>query len=420
MQYILVLLLILSVHTHAQLASDTLRLNDLVLETLRNNPELKAFEYNRDLMETRVEGTGLLEDPELTYMRDEMPNFRWGDAMFSRIELMQRIPFPGKLSTQSAIAEIQAEHAHHEHMEKANEVLAKLRSMYFALWFAQQSIALNRENARLLQKFTTIAQTRFGVGAVPQQDVLKAYVEIAKVDNQLVELRRQELTAKAMLRALLNRPASDTLGMAFVPEKTLELPSQDTLQFLAQRFRGMLLHDSLSVEEGREMLSLSRKEYLPDFTFALEYTTPPGRKLNLWTVSAGISLPFTPWGLKRTRARVEEATIAIDRAKEMLTNSRNMVRSNINALYVKAKTLQEQLRNYTAIIVPQSERSLQAGMIAYQTGKTDFLMLIDSYRTLVELSMEKLMLRMQFEQTIAELKREVGYAGIFDVQPERN
>ncbi len=420
MHYILVLLVILFARAQAQPPGDTLRLNDLVLEALRNNPELKAFEYNRDVMEMRVEGTGLLDDPELTYMRDEMRNFRWGEAMNSRIGLMQRIPFPGKLATQSAIAEIQAEHAHHEHMEKANEVLAKLRSAYFELWFAQQSIALNRENARLLQKFTTIAQTRFGVGETPQQDVLKAYVEIARLDNQLVELRRQERTAKAMLRALLARPESDTLGIAVISENTIELPPQDTLQVLARRFRGMLLHDSLSVEEGREMLSLARKGYLPDFALGVEYATPPGKNLHFWTVSATLSLPFTPWGLKRTGARVEEATIAIDRATETLKNARNMVRSNINALYVKAQAVREQLWNYSSVIIPQSERALQASMIAYQTGKTDFLMLIDAYRTLVELSMEKLMLRMQFEQTIAELKREVGYAGIFDVQPERN
>jgi outer membrane protein TolC len=152
----------------------------------------------------------------------------------------------------------------------------------------------------------------------------------------------------------------------------------------------------------------------------LEYATPPGKNLHLWTVSATLSLPFTPWGLQRTGARIEEATIAVDRAKETLKNARNMVRSNINTLYVKAEALREQLSKYTSVIIPQSERALQASMIAYQTGKTDFLMLIDAYRTLVEISMEKLMLRMQFEQTIAELKREVGYAGVFDVQPIRN
>ena len=235
MNYILALLLIVPLSAFAQGASDTLNLNDLVREALRNNPELKAFEYNRDAMEARVDAAGTLDDPELTYMREEMPGFRWNESMMQKIELMQMIPFPGKLSTKTEIAEIQAEHAHHEHMEKANEVLARLRSAYFELWFAQQSLALNRENARLLQQFTKIAQTRYGVGETPQQDVLKAFVEIAKLDNQLITLRQQERAMKSMLGALLSRPPGDTLGVAAMPVGDLYLPTQDTQQYHSQR-----------------------------------------------------------------------------------------------------------------------------------------------------------------------------------------
>jgi outer membrane protein TolC len=420
MKYILASLLLFSVRVFAQGSADTLHLNDLVREALRNNPELKALEYNRDAMEVRVDAVGTLDDPELTYMREEMPGFRWNESMMQRIELMQMFPFPGKLSTKTEIAEIQAEHAHHEHMEKANEVLAKLRSAYFELWFAQQSLILNRENARLLQQFTKIAQTRYGVGETPQQDVLKAFVEIAKLDNQLVILRQQELAMKSMLQALLNRPASDTLGIAFVPNGEMYLPLLDTLHYLAQRFRGMLLHDSLSVIESEKVLSLAKKEYLPDFKVGLEYVRRPFEGFRGWTVSAGINLPFAPWSLSRNAAMVEEASISIEKSRETLKNSRNMIRSAINELYLRGQSLKKQLANYTKVIVPQTEQTLRASMIAYQTGRTDFLMLVDSYRMLVELSMEKLMLRMQFEQTIAELKREVGYGGIFEIKTERN
>ena len=420
MNYFLALLLIVPLSAFAQGASDTLNLNDLVREALRNNPELKAFEYNRDAMEARVDAAGTLDDPELTYMREEMPGFRWNESMTQKIELMQMIPFPGKLSTKTEIAEIQAEHAHHEHMEKANEVLARLRSAYFELWFAQQSLALNRENARLLQQFTKIAQTRYGVGETPQQDVLKAFVEIAKLDNQLITLRQQELAMKSMLGALLSRLPGDTLGVAAVPAGDLYLPTQDTLQYLAQRYRGMLLHDSLSVEESEKMLSLAKKEYLPNFKIGIEYVRRPFEEFRGWTVSAGINLPFMPWSIGRNAAKVEEASISIEKSRETLKNSRNMIRSSINELCLKAESVRKQLENYTKVIVPQTQLTLRASMTAYQTGRTDFLMLIDTYRMLVELSMEKLMLRMQFEQTVAELKREVGYAGIFYVQRERN
>ncbi|MBI5471875.1 MAG: TolC family protein [Ignavibacteriae bacterium] len=420
MKHILALLLLLPLRLIGQSGSDTLHLNDLVREALRKNPEMKAFELNRDAMEARVGAIGTLDDPELTYMREEMPGFRWNESMMQKIELMQMIPFPGKLSTKTEIAEIQAEHAHHDHMEKANEVLAKLRSGYFELWYAQQSIALNRENARLLQQFTKIAQTRYGVGQTPQQDVLKAFVEIAKLDNQLVTLRQQELAMKSMLQALLNRPPTDTLGVASVPNNELYLPTQDTLQYLAQRYRGMLLHDSLSVIESEEMLSLAKKEYLPDFKVGVQYVRQPFADFRGWTVLAGINLPFTPWSLSRNAAMVEEANISIEKSQEVLKNSRNMVRANINELYLKAQSLRKQMENYARVIVPQTQQALRASMTAYQTGSTDFLTLIDSYRMLVELSMEKLMLRMQFEQAIAQLKREVGYAGIFEMKGERN
>jgi len=421
MKYLFALLLfVVPVQLFAQVASDTLDLNDLVLEALRNNPELKAFEYNRDAMEARVPQAGSLDDPELQYMREEMLGFKWGEAMYSRIELMQMFRFPGKLSTQSEIAEIGAEHAHHEHMEKANEVLMKLRSAYFELWFAQQSIALNRENARLLQQFVKTTLTRYGVGEAPQQDALKSYVEMAKVDNQLVTLRQQELSAKAMLVALLNRPSNDTLGVAVVSNDIVFTPTLDTVQYLALRYRPMLWHDSLSVEESEKMLSLAKKEYLPDFKLGLQYVTVPTSDFKGWSVSARITLPFAPWTLGKANARVEEATISIGKSKETLNNSRNMVLSSVRDLYFKAQSTKKQLENYTTVIVPQSQQALRASMMAYQTGKTDFLMLIDSYRTLVELSMEKLMLRMQFEQTIAEMKRAVGYSGIFETRNERN
>lgn len=400
---------------------DTLHLNDLVREALRNNPELKSFEYNRDMMELRTESEGTLPDLEFTYMREEMPRFRWNAAPMEKFGLMQMFPFPGKLSTETELAVIRAEHAHHEHMEKANEVLAKLRSMYFELWFVQQSIVLNRENYLLLEQFTKIAQTRYGVGQSSQQDVLKAFVEIARLENQLISLRQQELSAKAMLMSLLGRSPSDTLGVAAVPPNSGFLPTLDTLHQTAYRFRGMLLHDSLSVEEGEKMKSLAKKEYLPDFKFGIEFLRMPNNSgYRAWTVSAGITLPFAPWSLSRTSAKVEEASIGVDRARENLKNSRNMIRANISDLYLKAASFARQLENYTGVVVPQTQQALQASLMAYQTGNTDFLMLIDSYRMLVEVMMEKLMLRMQFEQAVAELKREVGYAGIFEVQRERN
>lgn len=404
----------------AQASTDTLDLSELVREALMNNPDIQAAELGRDAAEARLSQAGALDDPQLTYMREEMPGFRWNESQMQKIELMQMFRFPSKLSRQTEIAEINAEHAHHDHMEVANSVLAKVRSTYAELWYAQEAIRVNRDNARLLEQFTALAQTRYGVGTTPQQDVLKSYVETAKLDNELLQLRQMELTAKAMLRSLLNRRTSDTLGIAVMPAELRSLYPVDSLQALALKFRGMLLHDSLSVLESGAMVSLAKDEFIPDFRLGVQYVTIAAEKFRGWSVSGGITLPFAPWTLAKAHSRIEEAEIQLKSAQAKYGGSRNMVIATLRELYAKADAAKRQLANYSSVIVPQSRRALQASMLAYQTGKTDYLMLIDSYRMFTMLSMEQLMLRMQYEQTLAELVRTVGYSKIFEGQKERN
>jgi cobalt-zinc-cadmium efflux system outer membrane protein len=135
-----------------------------------------------------------------------------------------------------------------------------------------------------------------------------------------------------------------------------------------------------------------------------------------WSVSAGITLPFAPWTLGKANARVDEANAAIVRSNASYTSTRNMVASNTKGLYYKASGAKKQLDIYNSEILPQAKQSVQASLTAYQTGRTDFLMLIDAYRTLVNLSKEYFMTRMQFEQTLAELEREIGTQNLSDVK----
>jgi cobalt-zinc-cadmium efflux system outer membrane protein len=390
----------------------TLQLNDLVAEALRNNPEIQGSLHQVDAMHARVGQAGSLDDPELTYMREGMPGFHWNEASMQKIELMQTFRFPSKLSKESDIAEIGAEHSHHEHFEKELEIVTRLKSAYYELWFVQQSRALNQENSRLLKQFASIARTKFGVGEASLQDVLKADVELAKLQNQEQKLQQQEQSAKAMLIAILNRKPDDPLGVAVLADSVGVTLPLDTLQQLALHTRPMLLHDSLAVEESRAMLSLSEREYLPDLRLGVQYVTVPVGDFRGWSIIAGVSLPFAPWTLGKTSSRVDEATATVSRSSAALNASSNMVLSNVKDSYLKSQSAKRQLDSYRTVVLPQAHQSLKASLTAYQNGRTDFLMLIDAYRTLVELSMESLMVRMQFEQAVAELERQVGVPAI--------
>ena len=85
-----------------------------------------------------------------------------------------------------------------------------------------------------------------------------------------------------------------------------------------------------------------------------------------------------------------------------------MVAGNIKDMYYKADAAREKLQNFKKTILPQTDQALEAGVKGYQNGTTDFLMLLDSYRTRTQLRKEYFMTRMEFDVAVADLEREVG------------
>lgn len=380
----------------------------LIVEAMMNNPELRAALYRMDAEDARASSNGGVEPPRLKYMREMMPGFDWSEAMYSRIELMQMLKWPSKYSAERDLATLQSDHAHHDHLEKVNDVILRLKSAYAELWFIQQNIILERENARLLKQFSDIALTRYGSGTVSRQDVLKGLVEASTIGNEILSLRQQELSTKSMLMALLNRTQRDTIGFAVVSEEVKFDVQLDTLLALAMNTRPMLIHDSLTIDENKAMLTIAKKEYIPDVDVGLEHVNSPATGFTGWSVSATITLPFAPWSSAITSSRVDESSANIRSAAAAYDASKNMVIGAIKDSYFKATTAKQQLDNYRLLILPQAEQALNAALASYENGSADFLMLIDAYRLRVSLTKDYFMTRLRFEQSMALLEQQVG------------
>jgi outer membrane protein TolC len=274
---------------------------------------------------------------------------------------------------------------------------------------------LNKENSQLLRQFIEIARIQYTVGNATQQDVLKAQVEFAKLENDRLTLEQKETGMLAMLAQLLNRNISEFTGQAVAADTLQFNVDISQVQEAALKRCSRLRSDSLMVEQEREMLHLAKLEYLPDFKLGVEYVTSPMTGFRGWSLSAGISLPFSFWTLGKASARIDEANAEINKSTAMYNNERNMLLSRVKDFYTKAVSIKRQYDLYRGSILPQSEQALSATLTNYQTGRTDFLMLIDSYRMLVMFKMEFLMKRMEFEQTLADLEKEIGCRDIEDI-----
>ena len=274
-------------------------LHTLVDEALSNNPEISAALSKMEMTEQLVPQAGALEDPEVTFKLMEIPGFQFNNAMYANVALEQMIPYPSKLSTRREIASLQSEHAHHEHGEKALDVVTQLKSIYAMLWFSRVSLQFNSENQKLLQQMLQIGQTQYSTGKGSQQEVLRTTIELERLKTEEESLHEEIAKAEAMLRATLNRPNDAKIGPVQLPPfEPMQLTLDELLSF-AKQHRPMLIHDSLSAVESSLRISLMKQEYIPDFKISLEYVTYPGqyKSASTWTAMAGITIPFAPWTL---------------------------------------------------------------------------------------------------------------------------
>ena len=132
------------------------------------------------------------------------------------------------------------------------------------------------------------------------------------------------------------------------------------------------------------------------------------RKLLTVVVLAQVNVPLAFWSSSKYTGKVEENELNIKTAEEQYNLMKNMVASDVQNSLVNIETNRNLTELYKNSVIPQAEQTLQSTIAAYQTGKTEFLMLIDAYRMLLMSKLDFYMSKMNFLQSQAQLEQAVG------------
>ncbi len=381
------------------------QLSSLVAAAIGKNPELISFRAKRDAAKERIIQATALDDPQLVLTLDHIPNN--GDIRKTHersIGIEQIFPYYGKRSLKQKIAELESEIADLEYQEKVWEVTSSVKSAYYQLVFLTKSIALHREHESLLSELISIARKRYVVSQSSQQDLLKSDIEQARLQNKIVSLEREILSANAEIHILMGERSHDeplkTKPVAFPPFlQTLDTLKEMTLQSprlkKAQRF----------FEKNRKMSQLIQKESNPDFMLGLYYQSLDGEE-DQWMATGKI--PLSVFSRKKYQSKNHVAHLDEEEAIANYDAINDETLFAIHRLFNEIKAIEDQTRNDQNELIPLALQALEVARISYQTGKGDLLNWIDSERTLLDLQMEQAMKQTLFQQKIAKMEQLVG------------
>ena len=387
-------------------ASGPLPLAAVVEWARAQNPALEAARRRTAAAEAEPTRAAAWDDPTVSWEIWNAPeSFRVERADNNIVRLSQKLPFPGKRRLAGEAARRDADMARRDADGVELDVLADVERAYYELWKRHQQLAVHSRDKELVQRYARIAESRYAVGEASQPDVLRAQVELTRLINRVTTGMLAIDEARAELNALLSRVPDAPLGVPEDPPPPRLAARPEDLIALALDHRPELAAQAAAVAREQTALRLARMNYLPDFEVAasrfINRTGGDG-----FGAMASISIPLA--FKSKYDAGVEQASARLAAARADQRRLEDRVRREVQQAFLRARSALERHQLFVSTHIPQAEQALRASEAAYQTGRMDFLSLIDSVRAIEAIHLEHYEADADFEEARADLERAVG------------
>ena len=386
---------------------------DQIYNQLRSSsPQFAAAVALADAARLRKSAAGLPSDPlvQLGFMNLSLPQLRadMPSSMAPSIQLMQMVPFPGKLSLAGRIAEKDTKAAELQAAELLWELRARAAMSFYEIYSIDAQVEVMIGTLALLENFAGVAKALYAAGTGRQSDVLRANVETARMRADLHRMRAMRSAASARLNGLLNRPAETAIGRVKVGVLPAEAPDLVTLRASADSTRPMLSRGQALLEKATLQRSLAGKELWPDVTVGIGYGQRAAEDgiERMASVMMGASLPVFA-ARKQLRMR-DEATAMVNMAHAELAVMRSQVAARIQELSAILERNAGLIELYRAEILPQAEANVQSALSSYRVGSVDFMTLLDAQMTVANHQKELHGLIAEHGIAVAELEMTIG------------
>jgi outer membrane protein, heavy metal efflux system len=383
---------------------------------LELNPEIQAARRAVEAQAQVMPQVTALDDPMLSTTLMPISAYSLQTAAgraTSTLTLSQKLPWRGKLRVRGEVAEEELRMAQARLAQTQLEVVEDVRLAYHELLFSQRATDITREHRQLLEDLLQIADALYRTGETSQQDVLRAQVELDRLDDRLIGLRRAQQQAQADLASLLHTaPGAEPQALPEVAASPV--PAQiEPLYERAARCRPRLQERAAAVAREQRREELARLQSFPDVTLGMSWQSMTTDRALSGVANGNDNLMLTvganlPIWRARLRAGVSEAQQRVLESASRHAAARNDTFRQIRRLMVQARALDEQLQLFRENIIPHAEQTLQVSVADYRVGSVSFLQLIDNWTQLLAFEVQHARLEASREQALASLEAAVG------------
>ncbi len=416
-QWVCWVLLLVGVPVFAQDQSGTLALEDAVALAISSDPWLSGSRHREEALHSESISAANLPDPKVSLTAANFPTDSFDinqEAMTQlTVGVSQMFPRGDSLDLSSRQKRELAAQEPLLRQDREAKVVAAVTKLWLDAFKAQESIRLIDQDRSLFEHLVDATRAGYSsaVGRARQQDIIRAQLELTRLDDRLMVLRQQRETAQQRLSEWIGGkarlPLSDALPKQSESDLALTIqPGNDRWLYERINRHPVLQAFERRINAMQTGVELARQKYKPEWGLSAQYgyrdDDPLGRdRADLFSVGVTFDLPlFTG---NRQDKGVSAATSRVEALKtDKLLMARQLM-AELDTAIVQLQHLNERRALYGQQLLPQMSEQADAALAAYNNDDGDFAEAVRARIAELNAKIDFLNIRMDRLKTIAEL-----------------
>ena len=378
-----------------------LTLADVIRVASQRRDEIEAARARTRAGEARPAIVSALADPMISPSLDHLP-FMLGGADVS-VTIEQQIPLSGIRGNRRTAALADIDRLRADANRTTLDVGIQAANAFLMLQERRRTQALVAEQVGFARDVVTAANARYSSGTAPQSDVLRAEVEVARLDAFARALVSDVRGAEAMLNATLaldsDLPVPPLASVAFVEP----LPTWSAIK-TALTSRPELAAGRAEIARAEADVQVMRDMFRPMATIRTgpAYTMAEGRG---WMAMVGISLPI--WRGK-LRAGVAEAQAMRAMSEADLRAMTRMIEGDAAAAVNQLQAARDRQDALTTDVLPRARMAIDPAVAGYSAGQLPLVSVIEAVQVLWRVQSDLIAADTELGLAWARLGRAIG------------
>jgi outer membrane protein, heavy metal efflux system len=385
----------------ASVLPSPLTLADVVRIAGERRDEIEAARARTRAAEARPRIVGALSDPMISPSIDHLPFMLGGADVSFTIE--QQIPLSGIRRHRRASAMADVDRRRAEAIRTTLDVGLQAVNTFLMVQERRRTGALVSEQLSFARDVVSAANARYSSGTAPQSDVLRAEVEVARLEAFARALVGEVLGAEAMLNTSLaldaDGPVPPLASLSFVQAP----PSWSAIK-TALISRPELVAGRAEITRAEADVQVMRDMFRPMATIRTgpSYTMVDGKG---WMAMVGLSVPI--WRDK-LRAGVAEAQAMRAMSEADLRAMTRMIEGEAAVAIDQLQASRDREAALRTDVLPRARMAIEPAVAGYTSGQLPLVSVIEAVQALWLVQADLIVADTELGLAWARLGRAIG------------